>query len=161
MRACPKLPLGRGTLLATLAVALPFASPAQPASPFPLAAAQAPAPATAASFAGTWHWVLLGKPFATLTLVPSGTGVTGSLTNAHIALGDDGKVTEAEADPGNSPIIKSVITGSVLHFTVKHGDDTTDWSFTVTGPGRGEIRLQSSGASSAFPVIPAERVHQP
>jgi hypothetical protein len=45
---------------------------------------------TAEKFAGTWYWMFDGKSFATMILVQSGSGLTGSVTAPQIRLNDDG-----------------------------------------------------------------------
>ena len=53
--------------------------------------AQPPAPATDVNeFAGTWHWMFNGQPFATMILKPGAHGLTGSVGNASIDANQDG-----------------------------------------------------------------------
>ncbi len=40
---------------------------------------------SAQSFAGTWHWMVRGQPFATMILKPSGDGLSGTVTQSRSA----------------------------------------------------------------------------
>src|SRR5467141_1954299 len=74
-------------------------------------------------FAGTWHWMFDGKSFATMILVRSGSGLTGSVTESRIALKDDGSLLRADPseDSTPKPITKTNLEGSTLHITVTGG----------------------------------------
>jgi hypothetical protein len=78
--------------------------------------------------------MLKGKSVATMTLAPSGAGLSGSLTAIQgIQLDNDGTVLAIEPGEGMIPILKTSLDGSVLHFTTKDEDDTVEWAVTFEG----------------------------
>jgi beta-lactamase regulating signal transducer with metallopeptidase domain len=111
---------------------------------------------TAEKFAGTWHWMFNEKSFATMTLVRSGSGFTGSVTGSRIALNDDGGLLRADPseDSTPKPITKATLEGSALHITVMDG-----FEFTVTLKDETHAEIHPAGAPPNMKPIPAEKVH--
>ena len=107
-------------------------------------------------FTGTWHWMFDGRSFATMILVRSGSGFTGSVTESRIALDDDGGLLRADPseDTTPKPIIKAKLEGSALHLTVKGG-----FEFTVTLKDDTHAGIHPLGAPPNMKPIPAEKVH--
>lgn len=106
--------------------------------------------------AGTWHWMLDGKSFATMILVRSGSDFTGSVTGSRIALDDDGGLLRADPseDPTPQPITKAKLEGSALHVTVKDG-----FEFVVSLKDDTHAAIRPVGAPPNMKPIPAEKVH--
>jgi len=111
---------------------------------------------TAEKFAGTWHWMFDGRSFATMILVRSGSGFTGSATPSRIALNDDGGLLRADPseDSTPKPITKARLEGSALHITVMDG-----FEFIVTLKDDTHAEIHPKGAPPNMKPIPAERVH--
>jgi hypothetical protein len=111
--------------------------------------------ASADNFAGTWHWMFNGKSFATMNLVRSGSGFTGSVTGSRIALNDDGGLRKADPAEDSAPksITKAVLEGSVLHITVSDG-----FEFAVTLKDSSHAEIHPKGAPTNMKPIPAEKV---
>jgi beta-lactamase regulating signal transducer with metallopeptidase domain len=110
----------------------------------------------AEKFAGTWHWMFDGKSFATMILVRSGSGFTGSVTESRIALSDDGGLLRADPsdDSKPKPITKATPEGSALHITVEGG-----FEFMVTLKDNTHAEIRPVGAPPNMKPIPAERAH--
>jgi beta-lactamase regulating signal transducer with metallopeptidase domain len=110
---------------------------------------------TAKTFAGTWHWMFNGKSFATMILVRSGSGFTGSVTGSGIALNDDGGLLRADPSEDSSPkpITKAKLEGSALHITVMDG-----FEFMVTLKDDTHAEIHPKGAPPNMKPIPAEKV---
>jgi hypothetical protein len=129
------------------------------AAAFSLAAhAASPASAyTAKDFAGTWHWMFQGKPFATMVISLKGDQFSGSITNGTISMDQDGKITSAESVDGTSPIVRGSLQNGVLHVVVKHGDDESEWTMTLTSPETGELKTASEAAPANAESIHLEK----
>jgi hypothetical protein len=119
-----------------------------------LAVSAAPAD-TAEQFAGTWHWMFHGQSFATMKLVRSGSGFTGSVTGSRIALNDDGALRMADPAEDSEPkaIRNGVLEGSALHVTVADG-----FEFTVTLKDSTHAEILPKGAPANMKPIAAEKV---
>jgi beta-lactamase regulating signal transducer with metallopeptidase domain len=111
---------------------------------------------TQEKFAGTWHWMFDGKSFATMILVRSGSGFTGSVTESRIALKDDGSLLRADPseDSAPKPITKTNLEGSALHITVTGG-----FEFVVNLRDSTHAEIRPVGAPPNMKPIPAEKVH--
>jgi hypothetical protein len=103
-------------------------------------------------FAGTWHWMYNGRPFATMVLTPKADGLTGSLTNASIDTNPDGKITSATALSGSSPIIKSWLVGEILHIVGKDDDDEVEWAVKLTSATTADIVLGGDKGPKIEPI---------
>jgi len=110
----------------------------------------------AEKFAGTWHWMFGGRSFATMILVRSGSGFTGSVTGSRIALNDDGGLLMADPseDSTPDPITKARLEGFALHITVMNG-----FEFVVTLKDDTHAEIQPRGAPPNMKPISAEKVH--
>jgi beta-lactamase regulating signal transducer with metallopeptidase domain len=110
----------------------------------------------AQAFAGTWHWMFRGKSFATMTLVRSGSGFTGSVTESRIALNDDGWLSKADPSEDTTPrqITQATLEGSALHIKVMDG-----FEFTVTLKDDTHAEIHPGGAPSNMKPIPADKAH--
>lgn len=111
---------------------------------------------TAEQFAGTWHWMFDGASFATMTLVRSGPGFTGSVTPSRIALNDDGRLIRADPaeDSSPKPITKASLEGLELHITTTDG-----FEFTATLKDDTHAEILPAGAPPNMKPIMAEKVH--
>jgi beta-lactamase regulating signal transducer with metallopeptidase domain len=111
---------------------------------------------TAEKFAGTWHWMFDGKSFATMILIRSGSGLTGSVTPSQIRLSDDGGLSQADPSEDSTPksISKATLDGSALHITVADG-----FEFTVTLKNGTHAEILPGGAPPNMRPIPAEKVN--
>jgi hypothetical protein len=107
-------------------------------------------------FAGTWNWMFQGKRFATMTLIRSGSGLRGTVTESRIALNDDGTLKKADPSEDKKPkqITKAELDGAVLRVTVADG-----FEFTVSlkDPTQGEIL--PGGAPPNMKPISLVRAH--
>jgi hypothetical protein len=106
-------------------------------------------------FAGTWHWIFGGRSFATMILVRSGSGFTGSVTESRIALNDEGGLLRADPTEDKTPkaIAKAMLEGSALRVRVKDG-----FEFTVTLKNDRNAEIHPVGAPPNMKPILAERV---
>jgi hypothetical protein len=111
---------------------------------------------TAQRFAGTWHWMFDGRSFATMILVRSGSGFTGSVTGSQIRLNDDGGLLQADPSEDSTPkqISKATLEGSALHVTVADG-----FEFIMTLKDDTHAGIQPGGAPPNMKPIPVEKVH--
>lgn len=108
-------------------------------------------------FSGAWHWMFNGESFATLTLVYSESGYTGSLTGVQIELNDDGTLSKAEASgDAPQPVKRAWLDGSNLHITVMDGDEPMEWIVALKDDTHAEIR---SAAMAAMKPIAAQKGH--
>lgn len=151
-----RLSLSRASVIGlVLATSITFSAGAVVAHAMSLQASSQPSN-TAEKFAGTWHWMFDGKSFATMILVRSGSGLTGSVTGSKIALSDDGGLLRADPsdDSKPSPITKATLEGSALHITTADG-----FEFTVTLKDNTHAEIRPVGAPPNMKPIPAERVH--
>jgi hypothetical protein len=151
-----KLSLSRTSVIGlVLATSITFSAGAVVAHAMSLQASSQ-ASSTAEKFAGTWHWMFNGKSFATMILVRSGSGFTGSVTGSQIALNDDGGLLRADPsdDSKPKPISKATLEGSVLHITVADG-----FEFMVTVKDDTHVEIRPVGAPPNMKPIPAERIH--
>jgi hypothetical protein len=147
--------LSRASVIAlALATSITFGAGGVPAHSGSLQASSEP-PNTAEQFAGTWHWMFDGTSFATMTLVRSGPGFTGSVTPSRIALNDDGRLTRADPaeDSSPKPITKATLVGSDLHITTTDG-----FEFTATLKDDTHAEILPAGAPPNMKPIPAEKV---
>jgi beta-lactamase regulating signal transducer with metallopeptidase domain len=110
-------------------------------------------------FAGTWHWMFQGRSFSTMTLVQSGSGITGTVTPSHIALDNDGYLSMADPtdDSTPSPISKTKLEGNGLHVTI--GDGAQPFEFIVTLKDATHAEIHPVGAPPDMKPIQAERVN--
>jgi beta-lactamase regulating signal transducer with metallopeptidase domain len=117
---------------------------------------QAESSNTQEKFAGTWHWMFDGKSFATMILVRSRSGFTGSVTESRIALKDDGSLLRADPseDSTPKPITKTSLEGSTLRITVTGG-----FEFVVNLKDSTHAEIRPVGAPPNMKPIPAEKVH--
>lgn len=151
-----KLSLSRTSVIGlVLATSITFSAGAVVAHAMSLQASSQ-ASSKAEKFAGTWHWMFNGKSFATMILVRSGSGFTGSVTGSQIALNDDGGLLRADPsdDSKPKPISKATLEGSVLHITVADG-----FEFMVTLKDNTHAEIRPVGAPPNMKPIPAERIH--
>src|ERR1700730_8187158 len=144
-----------GVVVLALATSTTFGAGAVLAHAMSLQARSEPSN-TAEKFAGTWHWMFDGRSFATMILVRSGSGFTGSATPSRIALNDDGGLLRADPseDSTPKPITKARLEGSALHITVMDG-----FEFIVTLKDDTHAEIHPKGAPPNMKPIPAERVH--
>ena len=147
---------GTSVIGLVLATSITFSAGAVVAHAMSLQASSQPSSNTAEKFAGTWHWMFDGKSFATMILVRSGSGFTGSVTGSQIALDDDGGLRQADpSDDGKpKPITKATLEGSALHVTVADG-----FKFMVTLKDNTHAEIHPAGAPLNMKPIPAEKVH--
>jgi beta-lactamase regulating signal transducer with metallopeptidase domain len=138
-----------------LAMSITFSAGAVVAHSLSLQASSQPSN-TAEKFAGTWHWMFDGRSFATMILVRSGSGFTGSVTGSQIALNDDGGLRQADPsdDRKPKPITKATLEGSALHITVADG-----FEFVVTLKDNTHAEIRPVGAPPNMKPIPVERIH--
>src|SRR5258705_7708890 len=151
-----RLSLSRASVIGlALATSITFSAGAVVAHAMSLQASSQPSN-TAEKFAGTWHWMFDGKSFATMSLVRSGSGFTGSVTGSQIALNDDGGLLRADPsdDSKPKPITKATLEGSALHITVADG-----FEFMVTLKDNTHAEIRPVGAPPNMKPIPAERIH--
>jgi hypothetical protein len=151
-----RLSLSRAALIGlALATSITFGASAVLARAMSRQASSEPSN-TAQKFAGTWHWMFEGRSFATMILVPHGSGFTGTVTPSRIALNDDGGLSHADPseDSTPKPIAKATLEGSALHITVSDG-----FEFMVTLKDDTHAEIKPGGAPPKMKPIPAEKVH--
>lgn len=112
---------------------------------------------TARDFVGTWHWMFQGKPFATMVIELHGDRFTGSITNESIHMDADGKITNATAGEGVSPIVRASLENGVLHVTGKDGEDEIEWLMVLKTADKGELRIGDADAPPNAEAISLER----
>ena len=118
--------------------------------------ARAETPNTVEKFAGTWHWMFDGRSFVTMTLVPRGSGLTGSVTGSRVMLNDDGGLLRADPSEDATPrqITRAKLEGSALHVTVKDG-----FEFLLTLKDGTHAAIRPVGAPPNMKPIQAEKSH--
>jgi hypothetical protein len=139
-----------------LATSVTFGAGAALAQAMSLQASSAPSN-KADKFAGTWHWMFDGRSFATMVLVRSGSGFTGTVTGSRIALNDDGTLRQADPseDSAPKPIAKARLQDSALRVTVADGFEVI---VTLKDDTHAEIR--PVGAPPNMKPIPAEKARK-
>ena len=107
------------------------------------------------SFAGTWHWLRNGEPFATMILVRNGDRYSGTVTLSRISLAEDGSLDMADPVPGAAPseISEATVSGSVLHIKTKDG-----FAFAATLTDSTHATIKPDNAPSNMKPIPAQKV---
>jgi beta-lactamase regulating signal transducer with metallopeptidase domain len=95
-------------------------------------------------FAGKWVLQYEGEAFATLILVPSDSGYSGSMTNGDVQISSEGHIISAKAHSGSSKIASTQQSGSALVINVHDGDDTFTW----------KLVLKDATHAELTPVIP-------
>jgi hypothetical protein len=108
----------------------------------------------AASFAGTWHWMFDGKSFATMVLLRTGSGFTGTVTPSRIKLNDEGGLLRAAPgeDATPKPIDTATLEGSALRIKVSDG-----FQFIVTLKDAAHAEIHPVGAPPNMKPIRAEK----
>ena len=123
-----------------------------------LLVAQATHPA-ASDYAGTWHWIFEGKPFATMVLEQKDGVLTGTVTNESMHMDEQGRITDVRSRPGSSPIVRTSIVNGVLVIVEKDGDDELEWAMKLTSATTAELKIQGVGApenAEAIQVVKAQ-----
>jgi hypothetical protein len=133
--------------LISTALALPGTTSAQESTPA----------INSKEFVGTWHWLFHGQAFATMVLESKGDGFTGSITNASIDADPDGKLTNAAALSGSSPIIRSSLEKGILRIVCKVDDDEIEWAMTLTSATTADIKPAGTQAPK-MEAIQAKKV---
>lgn len=107
-------------------------------------------------FAGTWNWMFQGKRFATMTLIRSGCGFRGTVTESRIALNDDGTLKMADPSDDKKPkqITKAELDGAALRVTVADG-----FEFTMSLKNTTHAEVLPGGSPPNMKPIPLERTH--
>ena len=113
----------------------------------------------AQAFAGTWHWMFKERSFATMILVRSESGFSGSVTGSKIALNDDGELSKADPSDNSSasPITRTEMEGNGLHVTVMDGNEP--FEFIVTLKDNTHAEIHPFGALPNMKPIPSEKAH--
>jgi hypothetical protein len=127
-------------------------------TPGEFSAAQARSAYNPADYAGIWHLMFQGKPFATMTIELHDFHFTGSLTHANMQMGADGKLTVAEAGEGLSPFQRATLQDGVLHIVSGEGGDELEVAMTLTSAKTAELRFVGEGAPANAEVIKLEKV---
>jgi hypothetical protein len=98
-----------------------------------------------------------GRSFATMVLVRSGTGFTGTVTGSRIALNDDGTLRQADPSEDSTPkaIAKARLQDSALRITVTDGFEVI---VTLKDDTHAEIR--PVGAPPNMKPIQAEKARK-
>jgi hypothetical protein len=113
----------------------------------------AQATANQSSYAGIWKLTAQDKRVGTLELMNYNGRLTGSLTNAHAAMDNGGKLVEFEAIPGAAPIVKTSISQGVLAIDTEQIDEAiVPWNMTLTGEGKGLLQLAVKGHEMTFQI---------
>ena len=122
------------------------------------APSSAPPSVAAKDFAGTWNWMFQDRRFATMILEQKGDQITGTMTNGHIDMDGQGKITKAAAEKGSTPIVKSTMEKGRLILLAKDGKDATEFAMTLTSPTTAELRFSGKGAPARAEPIRLEKV---
>ena len=91
------------------------------------------------TYIGIWRRYLNGKMVGTIQLLDYKGKVTGTFSNGHGKVGDDGAIQMYET-PGAIPIVESSLSGGDLHLVLAAPFDTTnDLKMTLTGPDKAHL----------------------
>lgn len=118
-------------------------------------AVQRDATVTAEQFAGTWNWMFHDRRFATMILELRGDQLGGSITHASIDMDNEGKITNAVAIEGSSPIESAELEKGVLRIVDQDGDE---WAMTLKSDTTAELRAAGAGAPTNAQPIQLEKV---
>lgn len=113
---------------------------------------------TAKQFIGTWNWMFQDRHFATMILEQRGDQFGGSITHGSIDMDSNGKITNAVATEGSSPIVRTVLNKGVLHIFEKDGADETEWAMTLTSDTTAQLRAAGAGSPANAEPIHLEKV---
>lgn len=126
--------------------------------------AQAPAAKTATidhvaakDFAGTWNWMFQDRRFGTMTLELRGDELNGTMTNVHIDMDSQNKITHAASSSGSTPVMGTLRNGE-LRVIAKTGDDKSEFAMTLISPLVAELRFSGEGAPAHADAIRLEKV---
>jgi hypothetical protein len=150
------MPTRRELLFSIAAVAILLL----PAAFFSLRAQSGPSDRqfTARDYAGTWDFMLNGKPFATMVLKQNGDGFTGAITNCTLDMDNDGHITGATPGEGYTPIVSTSLMQNGLRIVQKDGDDETEWEMTLLSATRAEMRMAGENAPAVADAIALVKV---
>jgi len=148
-----KIPLTRMALLSlVLLLSFAFGSSALLARATSLQATPAVA---SQSFGGTWNWMFKGRAFTTMKLVPHSAGYSGTVTESHVALDDQGYLSKADPaeDGGIATVTKTAMEGDALRVTLSDG-----FEFTVTLKDDTHAEIHPVGAPAIMKPVQAVKV---
>jgi hypothetical protein len=98
------------------------------------------------SYVGIWEMTAQEKRVGTLELMNYNGRLTGTLTNAHATMDNNGKLVEFDAIPGAAPIVETSISQGVLVISIEETDEAiVPWNMTLTGEGKGLLQLAVKG----------------
>ena len=98
------------------------------------------------SYVGIWEMTAQEKRVGTLELMNYNGRLTGTLTNAHASMDNNGKLVEFDAIPGAAPIVETSISQGVLVLSIEETDEAIlTWNMTLTGEGKGLLQLAVKG----------------
>ncbi|HET6218021.1 MAG TPA: hypothetical protein VFE27_13440 [Acidobacteriaceae bacterium] len=98
------------------------------------------------SYVGIWKMTAQDKRVGTLELMNYNGRLTGSLTNAHAAMDNNGKLVEFKAIPGAAPVVQTSISQGMLVISTEESDEAiVTWNMTLTGEGKGLLNLAVKG----------------
>jgi len=89
---------------------------------------------------------VLDKRVGTLELMNYNGRLTGSLTNAHASMDNNGKLVAFDSIPGAAPIVQASISqGMLVISTEEINEAISTWNMTLTGEGKGLLQLAVKG----------------
>lgn len=97
-------------------------------------------------YVGIWEMTAQAKRVGTHELMNYNGRLTGSLTNAHATMDNNGKLVEFDAIPGAAPVVQTTISEGKLIISTEQTDESiVTWNMTLTGEGKGLLNLAVKG----------------
>jgi hypothetical protein len=91
------------------------------------------------TYIGVWRRYFNGKRVGTLQLLDYKGKLTGTFSDGHGSIGEDGSIQIYET-PGAIPIVESSLSGGDLHLVLAAPFDTTnELKMTLTGPDKAHL----------------------
>lgn len=105
------------------------------------------------SYVGIWKMMAQDKRVGTLELMNYNGRLTGTLTNAHVAMDSNGKLVDFDAIPGAAPIVEASISQGMLVISAEAINEAiVPWNMTLTGEGKGLLHLAFKGHEMTFQI---------
>jgi hypothetical protein len=93
------------------------------------------------------------KRVGTLELMNYNGRLTGSITNAHASMDNNGKLVSLDLIPGAAPVVQASISkGMLVMDTEEINEAIVPWNMTLTGEGKGVLQLAFKGHEMSFQV---------
>jgi hypothetical protein len=108
---------------------------------------------SAKAYIGIWKMTAQDKRVGTLELMNYKGQLTGSITNAHATMDNNGKLVQFDAIPGAAPVVQASLSQGMLLINTEQTDEAiVPWNMTLMGEGKGTLQLAVKGHEMTFQI---------